>query len=189
MRMTIIAMLLIVGGTAYSETAQERVARRVAEKYPVKVKEALPRHSEIITIRGCEYIKARQTYGYYVYTHLGNCTNHAPTVVTNYVTVTNECSRQHWPDVIDPGMGKDAYQLELTDQTGGIQRISFPSNWFNTPTTLLNADDTAKRLCELRGHTWQSGCGMMGCAVIHGGPVRHCTVCGKTETQTVGEWK
>lgn len=85
----LIAMLLIVGGAAQAETAQERVARRVAEKYPVKMEEPLPRHSEIISIRGCEYIKARQTYGYYVYTHLGNCTNHAPTVVTNTVYVTN----------------------------------------------------------------------------------------------------
>lgn len=52
--------------------------------------EKLPYGMSIVVIRGCEYIKAQQ-YGGYVYTHLGNCTNHAPAVVT----VTNECTRQH----------------------------------------------------------------------------------------------
>jgi len=76
MRMTMLMLAVIVGATGCESDAA------TAEK--------LPYGMDIVVIRGCEYIKAQQ-YGGYVYTHLGNCTNHAPAVVTNTVVVTN-CS-------------------------------------------------------------------------------------------------
>lgn len=43
---------------------------------------------DIVSIRGCEYIKAQQ-YGGYVYTHLGNCTNCAARRATNMIVTNN----------------------------------------------------------------------------------------------------
>jgi len=44
-------------------------------------------------------------------------------------------------------------------------------------------------VCAVIGHKWEYGCGVPGCLVIHNNPVRHCVVCGKTQTQEVSEWK
>jgi len=44
-------------------------------------------------------------------------------------------------------------------------------------------------VCKARGHTWQFGCGMDGCLVMHPGEMRHCGVCGKTETKEPSNWK
>lgn len=44
-------------------------------------------------------------------------------------------------------------------------------------------------VCAVIGHKWQSGCGMVGCLVIHTGNMRYCLICGKVETQEIGDWK
>jgi hypothetical protein len=44
-------------------------------------------------------------------------------------------------------------------------------------------------ICEVRGHKWEGGCGMIGCLAIHSGPMRHCVICGKVEAQELGPWQ
>jgi hypothetical protein len=45
-------------------------------------------------------------------------------------------------------------------------------------------------VCNAIGHKWQYGCSVgPGCLVIHSGPIRHCVVCRKEETQRVGPWE
>ena len=44
-------------------------------------------------------------------------------------------------------------------------------------------------VCAVIGHKWEHGCGVPGCCAIHNAPIRHCLVCGKTQTQEVSEWK
>lgn len=109
-----------------------------ATKTPDAPKSSINVGADVVTIRGCEYIKAMQ-YGGYVYTHLGNCTNHAPVVVT----VTQECKYCTWArERAGPWPTnhlRTPFTLELQDATGGAHRISFPSNWFNTPVTLLHS--------------------------------------------------
>jgi len=59
-----------------------------------------------------------------------------------------------------------------------------------TLTNLVNALVADGSFCQVRGgHKWEFGCGVTGCLVIHAGPMRHCAVCGATETQEVGPWK
>jgi hypothetical protein len=44
-------------------------------------------------------------------------------------------------------------------------------------------------VCAVIGHRWEPGCGNLACAVYHADPIRHCALCGKTQTQQPGEWK
>ena len=44
-------------------------------------------------------------------------------------------------------------------------------------------------VCSVIGHKWEDGCGKPGCITIHNYPIRHCVVCGATQTQKPGEWK
>lgn len=58
-------------------------------------------------------------------------------------------------------------------------------------TNIVNLLISKGLVCEVRGHKWEPGCGIMGCVVYHTGAMRHCSVCGKTQTQaiTIGDWK
>lgn len=38
-------------------------------------------------------------------------------------------------------------------------------------------------ICDVAGHHWEPGCGVVGCLVDHGGPMRHCTMCGEVQYQ------
>ena len=58
-----------------------------------------------------------------------------------------------------------------------------------TLTNLVNELVEKGTFCEVRGHRWEPGCGMMGCLVIHLNQTRHCAVCGLVQTQEVGPWK
>lgn len=57
----------------------------------------------------------------------------------------------------------------------------------NVVNTLI-ADGT---VCQVRGHRWEFGCGMSGCLVNHGGPMRHCPFCSTTQPMEVepSNWK
>jgi hypothetical protein len=45
-------------------------------------------------------------------------------------------------------------------------------------------------VCEIRGHLWADGCSVgPGCTAYHTGPLRHCVVCRKEETRTLGPWQ
>lgn len=48
---------------------------------------------------------------------------------------------------------------------------------------------TSGQVCRVRGHILGSGCGIMGCLVIHPDPMRYCRLCGETETRQVKEWE
>lgn len=56
-------------------------------------------------------------------------------------------------------------------------------------TNVVNTLITDGTVCQVRGHKWEFGCGMVGCLVNHGGPMRHCSVCGTTQTQEIGPWR
>lgn len=51
----------------------------------------------------------------------------------------------------------------------------------NVVNTLI-ADGT---VCQVRGHQWEFGCGMVGCLVNHSGPMRHCSFCSTTQPMEV----
>lgn len=44
-------------------------------------------------------------------------------------------------------------------------------------------------ICASLGHKWEPGCGMVGCLVMHQNSQRHCSVCGKVESQEVRPWR
>lgn len=44
-------------------------------------------------------------------------------------------------------------------------------------------------ICSVRGHIWEEGCGKPGCLVFHPNPTRHCLLCGKVETRSLGPWQ
>lgn len=56
-------------------------------------------------------------------------------------------------------------------------------------TNLIAALVASGTFCQVRGHAWEGGCGVAGCLVVHNGPMRHCPICGKVETQQIGPWK
>ena len=55
-------------------------------------------------------------------------------------------------------------------------------------TNVINLLISEGIFCQVRGHKWEAGCGVSGCLVIHDGPMRHCVVCGKTETREMKPW-
>ena len=64
------------------------------------------------------------------------------------------------------------------------------------PTAWQQVDDATIRelvnngsVCRVIGHRWEMGCGVIGCLVYHPNPIRHCVICGKTETQEIVPWK
>jgi len=57
-------------------------------------------------------------------------------------------------------------------------------------TNAINQAVTNGVVCSVRGHQWESGCGFIGCLVMHGdAPMRHCVICNKTERRELGPWK
>ena len=69
-----------------------------------------------------------------------------------------------------------------------------PTNWCeriprNEITNAVKDLIASGDVCAVIGHKWQSGCGMAGCLVLHSGNMRHCLICGKVETQEIGDWK
>lgn len=68
--------------------------------------------------------------------------------------------------------------------------ITIATNDWYTITNYISKSVEDGTFCSVRGHTWESGCGMIGCLVIHGDePMRHCRLCKKTETRELGPWK
>jgi len=68
---------------------------------------------------------------------------------------------------------------------GAVDQLRSQGDITNLVKKLVAAGD----VCAVIGHKWEYGCGMPGCLVIHNDPIRHCVVCGATQTQKVGEWK
>ena len=56
-------------------------------------------------------------------------------------------------------------------------------------TNVVNLIVSDGTFCQVRGHKWEFGCGVNGCLVNHYAPMRHCAVCGSTQTQKVGPWQ
>ena len=56
-------------------------------------------------------------------------------------------------------------------------------------TNVINLLVTNGTFCQVREHKWESGCGISGCLVIHRGPIRHCPVCRKVQSQEIGPWR
>jgi hypothetical protein len=68
---------------------------------------------------------------------------------------------------------------------GVVNQLREQGDMTNLVKKLVESGD----VCAVIGHKWEYGCGVPGCLVIHNGPMRHCVVCGKTQTQEVSEWK
>ena len=89
-----------------------------------------------------------------------------------------------------------ASKTNLQIPFGMVYQSALPTNTFvlTSRTNWITDDEikvlvTSGQVCRVRGHVWQDGCGMLGCLVMHYGPRRHCPLCGKVETQQIGEWK
>lgn len=88
--------------------------------------------------------------------------------------------------------GATQNDIEFLAQTKRARGAAAAMKWFADHPALdgpAKIQSLAAELCSLRGHRWKPGCAMEGCLVMHSGPIRHCVVCEKTETQEVGEWK
>jgi hypothetical protein len=68
---------------------------------------------------------------------------------------------------------------------GVVKQLREQGDMTNLVKKLVESGD----VCAVIGHKWEYGCGMPGCLVIHNDPIRHCAVCGATQTQKVSEWK
>lgn len=68
---------------------------------------------------------------------------------------------------------------------GVVEQLREQGDMANLVKTLIQSGE----VCAVIGHKWEYGCGMPGCLAIHNDPIRHCTICGATQTQKVSEWK
>jgi hypothetical protein len=68
---------------------------------------------------------------------------------------------------------------------GVVKQLREQGDMTNLVKKLVESGD----VCAVIGHRWEPGCGNPVCAVYHADPIRHCALCGKTQTQTPGEWK
>lgn len=92
---------------------------------------------------------------------------------------------KEWGPLAMYGMVVTNKAVESIDATNAFNALKENGGLTNMVDLIISSGE----FCRIRGHRWEPGCGMEGCAVNHEGPTRHCAVCGLMQTQTPGEWK
>jgi hypothetical protein len=111
--------------------------------------------------------------------------------ITGGVIFSTECEERCRNALLESGTtGQYLSCLRLCDKSSVLKgHMEDPTAWKQIDDATIRELAKNGSVCRVIGHRWEDGCGVPGCAVFHANPMRHCVICGKTETQEVGPWK
>ena len=116
-----------------------------------------------------------------------NSTNSPVNMAENMPRPLDGPSTEMWPKTVI---------TNLQIPVGTVYQSTSPSNTFvlTSRTNWITDDEikalvTSGQVCRVVGHVWTTEYLTFGYLTLLDSPHRYCALCGKVETQKIGEWK